>query len=42
LDKASETFVPDPSESAPISGNKSKKHSSIQKSNSDKKRDSDA
>ena len=42
LDKASETFVPAPSESAPISGNKSKKHSSIQKSKSDKKRDSDA
>lgn len=42
IDKASETFVPHPSDSAPISGNKSKKHSSIQKSKSDKKRDSDA
>lgn len=42
LDKASETFVPSPSDSAPISGNKSKKHSSIQKTNSDKKQDSDS
>lgn len=39
LDTAAETFVPSPSDSAPISGNKSKKHSSIQKSKSDKKRD---
>jgi len=39
LDTAAETFVPSPSDSAPISGNKSKKHSSIQKSKADKKRD---
>lgn len=42
LDRASETFVPSASESAPKSGDKSKKHSSIQKSNSDKKQNRDS